>query len=93
MKFLIMQSSPACHHILLGSNILLNTQFSHTLRDQVSHPLKQIKWWFCILQVFRVETGTQKILNLMIAKIPRISSWMRFWFVTVVPKYWNLVTF
>jgi hypothetical protein len=29
MKLLIMQSSPASHHFLLGPNIFLSTLFSH----------------------------------------------------------------
>jgi hypothetical protein len=49
MKFLIMQSSPASHHLYTsGLNILLSTLFSNTLdlcssfsvKGQISHPYK-----------------------------------------------------
>jgi hypothetical protein len=46
------------------------------------------------IYVFRQHT----ILNCMVASIPEfnlllISSWMQFWFVTVVPKYLKFVIF
>jgi len=38
------------------------------------------------------ETGRQNIVNRMVANIPQIhlfliSSWIQFWFVTLVPKF------
>jgi hypothetical protein len=48
--------------------------------------------------VFRQETRRQTVLDSSVAKLPRfnlllISSWIKFWFVTVVPKYFNCATF
>jgi hypothetical protein len=48
--------------------------------------------------VFRQQTRRQKVLDWVVASIPEfnlllISSWIKFWFVTVVPKYFNCGTF
>jgi hypothetical protein len=70
MKLFIMQSSPAS--LLLGPNTLLSTLFSDTpnlysscsVRDQVLHPQKITGKNYSFdfnLQVFRQETGRQKI--------------------------------
>jgi hypothetical protein len=45
-----------------------------------------------IFRFFWQQTGRQKTLDWMVTSITRtllISSWIKFWFVTVVPKYLN----
>jgi hypothetical protein len=50
---------------------------------------------FC---VFRQQMRRQKVLNWMVASITQIellliSTWIKFWFVTVIPKYVNFAVF
>ena len=88
---------------LLGPTILLSILFSYTLSlcsshhmiDQISHPYKtsnKIIILYIVLYIFGYQTARQKILHQMMASIPwlslfSISSWIEFWFISVVPKF------
>jgi hypothetical protein len=94
---------------LLGPNIFLNTLFSKNLslcsslkvRGQVSHPYStsgKIRDLYILIFSFSYETGRQKILDWIIASISQfnlllISSWMSFWFFSVVTNYLNFAKF
>jgi len=63
-----------------------------------THTIQKAKLEFCTslsvhsvhsLYVLEQKTGKQKILYRMIASIPLMSSWIEFWFVKFVPKYFN----
>jgi hypothetical protein len=106
MKFLIIQSSATSYH--LGANILFSTPFSyipnlcssHSVKDQVSHPYKAAGKIiiFCILICKFLERRWEDNYEQNSCEhspdiISSISSWMQFWFVTVVSKYLNTAPF
>jgi hypothetical protein len=78
-----MYTSPASCHFLLDPNILLSTPFSNILNlcyalsvtDQVKHPYKtrgKIILVFILILKFLVRRWEDKVLNRMVAIIPRI---------------------
>jgi hypothetical protein len=97
MQLLLRQFSPPSHHFpLFGPNILRSTLFSNNLSlcsylnvsDQDSHPYRttgKIIVLYILTFIFvdnRREALPEFILLL-------IFFWIKFWFVTVIPKYLN----
>jgi hypothetical protein len=87
-----------------GKSILLSTLSSNMLslcsslndRDQVTLSCKTTaKLQFCVfyLLCFQRANEEAKVQALPEFNLLLISSWIRFWFVTVVPKYLNCATF
>jgi hypothetical protein len=80
---------------LLGPNILLSTLFSNTLSlcssinftDQFSHPYKTTGNIMLLLILFFT------FIFLLVFNFLLISSWIKLWFVTFIPKYLNCATF
>jgi hypothetical protein len=90
-----------------GPNILVSTLFSNTIslcsylnvRDQVLHPYRTTGKIIVLVLIltFRWQMRRQSFWTEWQQALPEftlllISSWIKFWFVTVVPKYLNYAT-
>jgi hypothetical protein len=97
---------PPATSSLLGPNILFSTLFSNTLnlcsslsvRDQVSHqhPYKTTrKIMDLYISILNFLQKGQKDKNSAFSELNLlwISSWMQFWFLTIVPKHFNFAIF
>jgi hypothetical protein len=109
MNLLIMQCSPATSsvsilNILLGTlfSYTLNVYSFVRLRDQVSHPDRTTGKFmvlyvliFMLLETRRKDSRSWNKWQQAWSEYKLIlnSSWMAFWFVTVVPKCFNCATF
>jgi hypothetical protein len=91
---------PSLLRTYIHLRILFSNTFSlcsfHNVRKQVSHPHETTRKMIVSYIIFtflesRREDKTDSELNG--SSITLISSWLWFWFVTIVPKYLNLVTF
>ena len=99
------------HYVLFSSFLLLSPSQVHisfstlllnalNMTQKISHPYKTMSRIIvlCILTFMHVANRKTKILNWMVANIPRfnlplVSSWMHFLCVNTVPKYLNFGTF
>jgi hypothetical protein len=109
MKLFFMQFSTSCHFIPFGPNILFSTLLntlslcsSLNVRVQVSHPYRttgEIRVLYILLFTFlnsrreHESSWTEQYQAFSDFNLHLISSWIQFWFVTVVPKYLNYATF
>jgi hypothetical protein len=83
-------SSASCSQTLLVCVPPIRHQISHPYRTTVEYNLIYI---YSNFYVFRQVTRRRKVLYWMVASISRIFSWIKFWSVTVVPRYLNCTTF
>jgi hypothetical protein len=76
--------------------------FLRKVRDQISHPYrttsKIVILHIPIFTFFKKVDDKTKIMDWIMQTLPEfnfllISSWIKFWFVTFVPKYLNCATF
>jgi hypothetical protein len=94
---------------LFGPNILLRTLFSNNLSlcsslnirhsfTSIQNHRQNYSFVYYNFYVFKNQTRTQRFPDWMVASISRIRSLLtfsliKFWFVTLVPKYLNCATF